>query len=807
MSTGVLLSRRHWFRRFPLVLALVGPWVAAICEVELDRVLPAGSHFVLFFSVVILCGWLGGFACGMIATTLSVILGTLFVETPSPLTVTALDTDFAMRLAMFVVNSTLVSFLFGLVHRSVKKSRLAQAEAWQSGERFRQLANNIHHQVFYITEMDRSRIVYLSPAFEEIWGTSSLPVKKDASLYLKTIHPEDRARVLGGFERQARGEPTTLEYRILRPDGGLRWISDRCFPIRDQRGELKRLAGLAEDITERHASEVERRRIAAELEASEFKYRHLFSANPQPMWIIDEESLRFLEVNEAAIMQYGYSREEFMGMTLRDVRLPEEQKMMRDHFYSPSNGLARFFPAVTHVKKDGTRITVDVFSRDIAYGNRGARMSILQDVTERVKFERELQQAKHLADAANEAKSRFLANMSHEIRTPLGAILGFAELMRDPDQTDADRLDCIATILRNGDQLSRVINDILDLSKIESEKLDIEKIAFSPIEMLEEITGLLRLQAQERGLELVVTSDGVLPETIETDPTRLRQILLNLIGNAIKFTREGRVEVTAKVVPAREGRGALRFLIRDTGPGITEEQRTKLFQPFSQADSSTTRIFGGTGLGLVLSKRLACALGGDIELLESEVGRGSTFSLTIDTGPLIPAAVALSELSTGEGLRRNVARPRGVHHSGPSELPDLHGLKVLLVEDALDNRILVSRFVRSAGAEIDTAENGEAGVQAALSGDYDVLLMDIQMPKMDGFEALSVLHRRGFMTPIIALTAHAMKGDRERCLEAGFDDYLVKPLNKKSLIETLGYHWHGGRAGRPGGRRPEELHH
>jgi PAS domain S-box-containing protein len=786
------------------MVAFVGPCLAVLAEIELARFFPLGSPFVLFFSVVILCGWLGGLTCGLIAMLWSAVLGSYFIAGPEAVLPSQIEMGFAMRLGLFLFNSTLVSVLFELVHRSVLKSRQAQAEAWQSGERFRQLANNIHHQVFYITEMDRSRIVYLSPAFDEIWDQPSGAIKKDARLFLATIHPEDRVRVQAEFERQARGEATTVEYRIIRPDGGLRWIADRCFPIRDQRGELKRLAGLAEDITERHASEIERRRIAAELEESEFKYRHLFSANPQPMWIVDEETLKFLEVNEAAITQYGYSREEFTNMTLRDVRLPEEEAMLVDRFYGPASGLARFYPAVTHVRKDGRRITVDIFSRDIAYGNRGARMSILQDVTERVKFERELQQAKRLADAANEAKSRFLANMSHEIRTPLGAILGFAELMRDPDQSREDRMDCIATILRNGEQLSRVINDILDLAKIESEKLDIEKISFSPIEMLEEITRFLRLQAQERGLDLVVTSDGIMPETIETDPTRLRQILMNLIGNAIKFTREGRVEVTAKVVAGHlQGRGALRFLIRDTGPGISEEQRLKLFQPFMQADSSTTRIFGGTGLGLVLSKRLADALCGELELLESEVGKGSTFSLTIDTGP-----VTSREVGAGaEEQQRTGARSRGAHHGGAADLPDLHGLKVLLVEDAPDNRVLVTRFVKAAGAEIETAENGEVGVNAALAGHYDVLLMDIQMPRMDGFEALRVLRRHEYEAPIIALTAHAMKGDRERCLEAGFDDYLVKPLDKRNLIETLGYHWHGGRPFAPGGGGPSELHH
>lgn len=393
------------------------------------------------------------------------------------------------------------------------------------------------------------------------------------------------------------------------------------------------------------------------------------------------------------------------------------------------------------------------------------------ELEERVRLRTyELQTAKEAADVASEAKSSFLANMSHEIRTPLGVILGFTELMANDDMSSEERANSVEIIKRNGALLSTIINDILDLSKVEAGKLDIEKENIPFVEIVTEIDSLLTLQATNKGIKLSVSSDGPIPTLLHTDPYRLRQILLNIVGNAIKFTQRGSVDVTVRL---NDNTGKLSFLVKDTGKGIDEDQAKKLFAPFTQADVSTTRQFGGTGLGLALSKKLANVLGGDVRLVESELDKGSTFEITIDPGHPENAHLLNFE-------------PRKLGSSSTQTLsPRLDNLKVLAVDDSFDNQAIVAYFLRAAGAEVDTAENGAQAVQKAMKGNYDVILMDLQMPIMDGHEAIIRLRRDGYTRPVIALTAHAMKEERKRCLENGFNEHLSKPIEKEILLRTM----------------------
>lgn len=385
----------------------------------------------------------------------------------------------------------------------------------------------------------------------------------------------------------------------------------------------------------------------------------------------------------------------------------------------------------------------------------------------------QLLEAKESAEAANETKSAFLANMSHEIRTPLGAVLGFAELLSRTDLSAADRENSVNIIKRNGKLLSNIINDILDLSKVEAGKLNIEKVDVAFEDVLNEISSVLSLEAAEKGIRLAVLSEGSTPDTIRTDPLRLRQVLLNIVGNAIKFTKQGEVTVTVKLLQLASDISKLAFIVKDTGEGISEEQISRLFQPFSQADVSTTRKFGGTGLGLVLSKKLAESLGGSVELAETAAGKGSTFLVTIDPGnPEKSQASARSKASPPSNLSSEKAL-------------QLEGLRVLLVEDSPDNQLLVERILKLAGASTVTAHNGQMGVEMALKNDFDVVLMDLQMPIMDGYMATHALRSAGFKTPIIALTAHAMKEERERALASGFDDHITKPIDPKMLVVSL----------------------
>lgn len=397
------------------------------------------------------------------------------------------------------------------------------------------------------------------------------------------------------------------------------------------------------------------------------------------------------------------------------------------------------------------------------------------DIHDRKLVEKELLEAKKMAVSANIAKTQFLANMSHEIRTPLSAILGFAELLLNPHLSYEERVQNINTICRSGEQLLKIIDEILDISKVEAGYLEIEKMDVDIAPVLNDLKTLMGLKAQAKGVGLEFKLISPIPQRVTTDPTRLRQILMNMISNALKFTKLGKV--TLEVEWIKEG-SVFRFRVRDTGMGIEKEQAEKLFQPFVQVDSSTTRRFGGTGLGLALSRRLAQALGGNVYLESSEIGVGSVFVVDIQAPPVTEAPFLKS-------LEELPAPPLKTDAVEKEE--SLEGVKVLLVEDAPINQILIGRFLTGAGAQVDFAENGLEGVRKALSGDYGVVLMDIQMPQMDGYEATATLRKQGYPRPIIALTAHALKEDRDRCLQVGCTDHLTKPIDRKRLLSQIAH--------------------
>jgi signal transduction histidine kinase/CheY-like chemotaxis protein len=392
---------------------------------------------------------------------------------------------------------------------------------------------------------------------------------------------------------------------------------------------------------------------------------------------------------------------------------------------------------------------------------------------------KDLEKAKLLADIANQTKSAFLANMSHEIRTPLGAVIGFSELLINVDTTPSEKVNFVEAIRRNGIFLSTIINDLLDLSKVEAGKLEIEIQDVTVSEILEDLNSLLKLKAQEKGIQLVIKIGGPIPKSIRTDGLRLRQILLNMVGNAIKFTDRGSVTVTLRLENQRSPPGKLAFLINDTGCGIDAAKVYQLFQPFNQADFSSKRKFGGTGLGLALSKRLANLLNGDVELTESRINEGSTFLVTIDPGPIPEVNLEQCKLGAIESNPKS-ARPA-------AQLPKvrLDSVEILLVEDSPDNQFLVGNLLRKAGAKVDFAGNGLEGISKIHLKTYDVVLMDIQMPLMDGREALVQLRSEGYELPIIALTAHALREERQESLALGFDDHITKPVNCNQLIEKV----------------------
>ncbi len=518
--------------------------------------------------------------------------------------------------------------------------------------------------------------------------------------------------------------------------------------------------------------------------ASERLYRTVFDGSPNCLQLLDRRGC-CLAINPKGLEMIDRSESEILGARFLDLWPSTTWPIVAEAFERALNGQQAEFEAY-YRRPDGQRVLWQAVFNPIL-DNQGRTMRIVQiasDVTDRRRVESELRRAKEAAEAATQAKSEFLANMSHEIRTPITAVLGYADLLLDLSTSEEDKLEYAQTVRRNGQILLDLVNDILDISKIEAGKLDVDRIPCSLWQIIDDLAVVMRVKTEQKGLPLCVESVGPLPETVCTDPTRLRQILINLVGNAVKFTERGEVRVIVRLVLATGQEPRIQFDVIDTGIGMTPEQIAIIFRPFTQADSSTSRRFGGTGLGLSISKRLAVLLGGDIAVT-SEPGKGSMFRVTIAAGSLENVPI--------------VDRSRIVAVANASRKTQVKlNCRVLLAEDGPDNQRLLMHVLKKAGARVALATNGREAVEMALAsrpgcgrrhGDpdepFDLVLMDIQMPEMDGYEATRRLRQEGYTAPIIALSAHATTVAAHRCLDVGCTDYLSKPLNCDHLLKVI----------------------
>jgi PAS domain S-box-containing protein len=572
----------------------------------------------------------------------------------------------------------------------------------------------------------------------------------------------------------------TLQRETLESRLGDRWFSILADPMLDERGQFVGCVHIISDITERKS-------VEEELKGERNKLQATMAAMEGGVTIQDREynvvyQNRFLEERFGGLGEKCYRVYEAKEETCEGC--PVEKAFGDGKCHTAERKVVMPNGEITYWDNTASPI------RD-ATGEIVCCVELVKDITEHKQAEAELASARAAAEAANRAKSEFLANMSHEIRTPMTAILGFADLLLQ-NLEEPQNVEAANTIKRNGKHLLQIINDVLDLSKIEAGRLQIEQISCSPHQIVAEVVSLMRVRADVKGLPLVVEYSGPTPETIITDPTRLRQILVNLIGNAIKFTEVGSVRVVTRLVADADQEPKLTFDVIDTGIGIAKEEIAGIFEPFTQGDASTTRKFGGSGLGLAISKRLARLLGGDVTVA-SAAGRGSTFSVTVATGPL--DGVPLLQHPAEAAL---AARPS---KQTPPDGPPKLDCRVLLAEDGPDNQRLISLLLRKAGAEVTIAQNGQETLEKALATypgwgrrwsdptePFDVILMDMQMPLLDGYEATRRLRAAGYTGPVIALTAHAMSDDRQKCLDAGCDDYLAKPIDREKLVEMVAKH-------------------
>lgn len=496
------------------------------------------------------------------------------------------------------------------------------------------------------------------------------------------------------------------------------------------------------------------------------KRYQLLSENANDIILFADVDGGVIEANEAALRAYGYTKEELLNKPIFYMVNPDTKSPVGAQPYQ-ANSKGIYYEATAY-RKDGSTFAAEVSMQGTEVGDSKVLMAILRDVTERKNINKELKKAKESAEAANQAKSEFLANMSHEIRTPLNGMIGMIDLTLLTDMSE-EQEDNLYTAKECAGILLNLINDILDFSKIEAGKLTVDSINFNIEDLIYQTIKPHSIKAQSKGIELMYKLDAKIPQVVNGDPYRLKQIINNLLGNAVKFTDKGEVNFSVKLLSKKDGQLELEFLISDTGIGISEEDISRLFRSFSQVDSSYTKKHGGTGLGLAISRQLVEMMNGSIRV-ESKIGNGSNFYFT--------ARLGIGNKSTGD-TRNAVSEIKKTKHP----------LRILLVEDDNINQLVITRIIDETGHKVITANNGVEALQRLNDEAVDVILMDIQMPEMDGIEATKRIRKLEEMTgrhiPIIAITAYALQGDSEKFLSVGMDGYIAKPIQINSFIDTI----------------------
>jgi PAS domain S-box-containing protein len=581
---------------------------------------------------------------------------------------------------------------------------------------------------------------------------------------MESVHPDDRELLKEKIDAALyEGEPYDFNHRVVLPTGEERIVNRRADVVRGEEGEPLYMVGTVQDITERKQAE-------ERLRQAETRYRTLVERMPAVTYIQEigsPDAAMYMSPRIETLT--GYSPEDCRDPDLRWRMVhPDDRERMQAEDERTGEPGEVFTTEYRVVHRDGRVVWVrnEAVMVEDESGSRYWQGFML-DITERKRAEEEMQKAREAAEEANRAKSAFLANMSHEIRTPMNGVIGMAELLLDTELSPEQR-EYAAMVRASGEKLLTIINDILDFSKIEAGRMDFETIDFDLRTAVEETVGLLAERTYAKGLELASSIEPDVPTALRGDPGRLSQVLTNLLGNAVKFTEEGEVVLRVGLVEETEGSAVVRFEVQDTGIGMTQEQRSRLFQSFSQADATTTRRYGGTGLGLAISKQLVEMMGGEIDV-ESEPGKGSTFWFTVPFEK----------------------QPEGARAT-PSPHADLRNLRVLVVDDNETNRKIVGEQIASWGMGYGLVEDGEGALKvlrsAAKRGEpYDLALVDLNMPKMDGMELAHRIKADPSIssTQLVLLTSLGLRGEAEQAKRVGFSAYLAKPMRQSQLYDAI----------------------
>ncbi len=664
----------------------------------------------------------------------------------------------------FFILFTAVLF-YVVVYRALVSQEKAAQSSRESEARFRAIFDGVDDAIF-LHDAETGEILDVNKRSEEMFGYSFDQLRSMTVGELSENQPPyTQQEAVAWMKRASQGQPVRFEWRSRRSDGSLFW-SEINMRRANLQGKQVLMVTLREVSARRQAQEA--------LRESEERYRTLADLSPDSILVNTEG--RFVYANAAACdLLHAPSIESIIGHSPFDFIEPDQHGQVRERIArvlqskekaSPDHQRWRCF--------DGSIVDVETSAGGVTWHGRPAVQVLLRDISERIRDEQELRAAKAAAEQATRAKSEFLANMSHEIRTPLNGLFGILQHLRSQG-LNPEQAECVETALGSGRRLLGILNDILDLSRIEAGRLQLERECFHPAATVEEVVGIFQAGAREKEVELIWTVDPDLPFVVG-DEGRVRQVLFNLVGNAVKFTEKGEVEIRAEITPASQTQDSLvlRFTVRDTGIGIEGANLKELFTPFTQADGSHTRKYGGSGLGLAIVQRLVELMGGRVSI-ESRVGSGTHVVFTC--------------LVTPSGEQDCPKRKECEATTEPAETaPVIRGLDVLVAEDDRVNRLVLERFLTSQGHRVASVTNGRACLDILEKRSFDVILMDIQMPEMDGIDVTRHIRARTDdrrYTPVVALTAHAMKGDRETFLKAGMDAYLSKPVDFKEIQQVV----------------------